>query len=214
MKIKICGMKHPDNIQEVADLYPDYLGFIFYDKSKRYVLDEQKEAFSSFIFNSALPVQKVGVFVNEEIKSIIRIATEYDMNILQLHGDETPEYCENLHLLGFTIIKAFGMHKDFDFAVLGEYADVCDYFLFDTQSKEYGGTGNHFDWSLLKQYDNSKPVFLSGGLDIKDIPTIHDLLKDVAVHALDFNSKLEVEPGLKTVEKCKQVIDLVKAMTL
>jgi phosphoribosylanthranilate isomerase len=214
MKIKICGMKYPDNIQEVADLYPDYMGFIFYDKSKRYVLDEQKEAFSSFIFNSALPVQKVGVFVNEEIKSIIRIATEYDMNILQLHGDETPEYCENLRLLGFTIIKAFGMHKDFDFAVLGEYADVCDYFLFDTQSKEYGGTGNHFDWSLLKQYDNSKPVFLSGGLDINDIPTIHDLLKDVTVHALDFNSKLEVEPGLKTVEKCKQVIDLVKAMTL
>lgn len=214
MKIKICGMKYPENIQEVADLYPDYLGFIFYDKSIRYVLDEHKEAFSSFIFNSALPVQKVGVFVNEEIKSIIHIATEYDMNILQLHGDETPEYCENLRLLGFTVIKAFGIHKDFDFAILGEYADVCDYFLFDTQSKEYGGTGNHFDWTLLKQYDNSKPIFLSGGLDVTDIPTIHDLLKDINIHALDFNSKLEVDYGFKDVGKCRDVIKLCRNETV
>lgn len=206
MKIKICGMKFPENIQEIADLQPDYLGFIFYDKSKRCVLDENKEAFSSFIFKGNLRVQKVGVFVNEEIKNVIRLATEYDINVIQLHGDETPEYCENLQLLDFKIIKAFGVDNVFDFAVLNEYADVCDYFLFDTKSKDYGGTGKHFNWNLLKQYDNTKPVFLSGGLEIKDIPIIHDLLKDVNIHALDFNSKLEIDYGVKDVAKCKKLI--------
>ena len=212
MKIKICGMKYPENIQEVADLYPDYLGFIFYKASKRYVLDENQKRFSDFIFSSALPIQKVGVFVNEEIKSIIRIATEYDMNILQLHGDESPEYCENLRLLGFTIIKAFGIHESFDFASLNEYADVCDYYLFDTKTSDYGGSGNHFDWNLLKQYDNSKPIFLSGGLAIQDIPTIHDLVKDLNIHALDFNSKLEIDFGLKDVGKCRDAINLVREL--
>ena len=206
MKIKICGMKFPENIQEIAALQPDYLGFIFYDQSKRYVLDENKEAFSDFIFKGDLRIQKVGVFVNDEIKNIIRIATEYDINIIQLHGDETPEFCENLQLLDFKIIKAFGINEDFDFSVLGEYSEVCDYFLFDTKSKEYGGTGHHFDWNLLKQYNNAKPIFLSGGLEIQDIPTIHYLLKDINIHALDFNSKLEKNYGLKDVVKCKEVI--------
>lgn len=203
-------MKFPENIQKIADLQPDYLGFIFYGKSKRCVLDENKEAFSSFIFKGNLRLQKVGVFVNEEIKNVIRLATEYDINVIQLHGDETPEYCENLQLLDFKIIKAFGVDETFDFAVLNEYSDVCDYFLFDTKSKEYGGTGKHFDWSLLKQYDNTKPIFLSGGLEIKDIPIIHDLLKDVNIHALDFNSKLEIDYGLKDVEKCKDVISAIQ----
>mgnify|MGYP000222741637 CR=1 FL=1 len=210
MKIKICGMKYPENIQEIAEFQPDYLGFIFYSISKRYVLDENKEAFSDFIFKGDLRIQKVGVFVNEEIKNIIHIATAFDINIIQLHGDETPEFCENLKLLDFKIIKAFGINEDFDFAVLGEYSEVCDYFLFDTKSKEFGGTGKHFDWNLLKQYNNSKPIFLSGGLDIVDIQTIHDLLKDLNIHALDFNSKLEVDYGLKDVEKCKELISMVK----
>jgi len=214
MKIKICGMKFPENIQEVADLKPDYLGFIFYNKSKRYALDENREAFSDFIFQDSIRIQKVGVFVNEEIKNIIRIATEFDINFIQLHGDETPEFCEDLQLLGFKIIKAFGINEDFDFAVLGEYEDVCDYFLFDTKSKEYGGTGKHFDWSLLKQYDNTKPIFLSGGLEIQDIPIIHDLLKDINIHALDFNSKLEMDYGLKDVEKCSIVIQQCNNVTM
>lgn len=200
-------MKYPENIQEVADLQPDYLGFIFYDKSKRYVLDANKEAFSDFIFKDTLRVQKVGVFVNEEIKNVIRLSTEYDMNLIQLHGEETPEFCEHLRLLGFTVIKAFGIDEQFDFSVLNEYTDVCDYFLFDTKSKEYGGSGNHFDWSLLKQYDNSKPVFLSGGLCVQDIPTVHDLLKDIPIHALDFNSKLESDYGVKDVAKCKEAVE-------
>ena len=214
-------MKYLENIQEVAGLQPDYLGFIFYDKSKRYFLEENNlelgnknvEEFryhlESQILNLNFQINKVGVFVNESIKNIIRIATAFDIRILQLHGDETPEFCENLKLLDFKIIKAFGINESFDFSILNEYTDVCEYFLFDTKSNNYGGTGNHFDWNLLKQYDNSKPIFLSGGLDIKDIPTIHDLLKDINIHALDFNSKLEKDYGLKDVEKCKELINLV-----
>ncbi len=205
-------MKYPENIQEIAELQPDYLGFIFYDKSKRYVLNENEQAFDNFIYQDTLRIQKVGVFVNEEIKNIIRIATTFDIKIIQLHGDETPEFCENLQLLDFKIIKAFGINEDFDFSVLSEYADVCDYFLFDTKSKNYGGTGNHFDWNLLKQYDNSKPIFLSGGLDIQDIPTIHDLLKDINIHALDFNSKLEKHYGLKDVKSSKDAIQLTRTL--
>ena len=212
MKIKICGMKNPDNIQAVADLYPDYLGFIFYEKSKRYVLDTNRKDFADFMLSATVPTQKVAVFVNEDIKSLIRTASEFDITTIQLHGEESPEYCEHLRLLGFTIIKAFGIHASFDFSILNEYADVCDYYLFDTASKEYGGTGLHFDWNLLKQYDNSKPVFISGGLDVDDIATVYDLLKDIRIQALDFNSKLEVQPGLKALDKCKKAIELVRTL--
>lgn len=214
MKIKICGLKYPENIQKVADLQPDYLGFIFYNKSKRFVLDENAVAFDDFIFQDTLRVQKVGVFVNEDIKNIIRIATAYDIKILQLHGDESPEFCEELQLLDFKIIKAFGIDENFDFAVLGEFADVCDYFLFDTKSKEYGGTGHHFDWSLLKQYNNAKPIFLSGGLTIQDIPKVCNELKHINIHALDFSSKLENDYAIKDVALCREAITQCRNVTL
>lgn len=203
-------MKYPENIQEVADLLPDYMGFIFYPASKRYVLGEQQNAFDDFLFKDTLRVQKVGVFVNEDIKQVIQYATQYEMNLLQLHGEEAPEYCEQLRYLGFPIIKAFGIDADFDFSVLGEYEDVCDYYLFDTKSSSYGGTGTHFDWNLLKKYTGSKPVFLSGGLEVNDIPTIHDLIKDIPVYALDFNSKLEKDYGYKDVMQCKEAIQSVR----
>ncbi len=209
MKIKICGMKYPENIRVVSALEPDYLGFIFYPQSKRYVLENNAD-FTSFNFKTSSFIQKVGVFVNEPIKNVIRLSTEYEMDLIQLHGDEAPEYCENLKLLDFKVIKAFGIDDDFDFSELEEYKDYCDYFLFDRKSAERGGTGQKFNWDLLKQYDNSKQLFLSGGLDIDDIPTIHDLVKDVNIHALDFNSKLESEPALKDVSKCRSVIEEVR----
>lgn len=200
-------MKYPENVQAVAALQPDYLGFIFYPKSARYCTDTLNyETIASIQF----PVQKVGVFVNETIKEVIRISTSYEMDVIQLHGDETVEYCENLKLLDFRIIKAFGIDERFDFSVLNEYEEVCDYFLFDTKSSTYGGTGQKFNWSLLNQYQLQKPVFLSGGLDIADIPSVYDLIKDIPVHALDFNSKLELEPGRKDVEKCSILIDTLR----
>ncbi len=200
-------MKYPENVQAVAALQTDYLGFIFYPKSARYCIDTLNyETIAAIQF----PVQKVGVFVNETIKEVIRISTSYEMDVIQLHGDETVEYCENLKLLDFRIIKAFGIDERFDFSVLNEYEEVCDYFLFDTKSSTYGGTGQKFNWSLLNQYQLQKPVFLSGGLDIADIPSVYDLIKDIPVHALDFNSKLELEPGRKDVEKCSILIDTLR----
>lgn len=207
MKIKICGMKYPENMQSVAALQPDYMGFIFYPKSSRYCADTLKyEDVAAIEF----PVQKVGVFVNETIKDIIRLSTEYEMDLIQLHGDESAEYCENLKLLDFRIIKAFGIDENFDFNNLNEYDEVCDYFLFDTKSSAYGGTGQKFDWTFLKRYQLQKPVFLSGGLDVSDIPSIYDLIKDIPVHTLDFNSKLELEPGRKDIEKCRLLIESIR----
>lgn len=214
MKIKICGMKYPQNIQDISDFFPDYLGFIFYENSKRFVLGDNLTVFSDYFLKETIRAQKVGVFVNEPIKNVIHLATTFDMNLLQLHGDESPEYCEQLHYLGFPIIKAFGIHEQFDFAVLDEYADVSDYFLFDTKAKEYGGTGKHFDWNLLKQYKLPNPIFLSGGLELDDITTIHDLIKDIPIHALDFNSKLENDFGLKDIANSKAVIEAVHSTFL
>lgn len=205
-------MKYPENIQAVADLQPDYLGFIFYNKSKRFVLDDNATAFNNYIFQDTLRIQKVGIFVNETTKNIIQTTTKFDIQIIQLHGDETPERCEELQLLGYQVIKAFGIDEHFDFAVLDEYEEVCNYFLFDTKSIEYGGTGTHFDWNILKQYNNAKPIFLSGGLQLQDIPIINEELKDINIHVLDFNSKLETDYGLKDLQKSKDVIKLVKEL--
>lgn len=200
-------MKYPDNIRAVAELNPDYMGFIFYPQSVRYI----GEGLDELLLDLPSTVQKVGVFVNASVKDVIRLSTLHNIQTIQLHGNEPPEYCEELKLLDFTIIKAFGVHSDFDFSVLSEYQDYCDNYLFDTKTTQYGGSGKKFDWNLLKQYNNYKPVFLSGGLELSDISTIHDLLKDVNIHALDFNSKLEVEPGMKNVELCKSAIELVRA---
>jgi phosphoribosylanthranilate isomerase len=204
MKIKICGMKQAENIAQVAALQPDFMGFIFYDKSKRYIsLDDFLAINTDFA-----GVNKVGVFVNESIKNIIKIATLGNIKYLQLHGDETPEYCEELKYLDFNVIKAFGIDESFDFQLLNEYQNVCDYFLFDTKTQDYGGSGRPFDHTLLNQYKLSLPIFLSGGLDIQDIDYLYNLslsqspLRGVGgLWGLDFNSKLEDAPGLKNLEK-------------
>lgn len=206
-------MKYPENIQAVADLLPDYLGFIFYPKSKRFVLDEHKDAFNSFMYDDNLRVQKVAVFVNESLKNIIRIATDYNIQIIQLHGDESSEFCEELQLLGFQVIKAFGVDADFSFASLDEYESVCDFFLFDTKTSDYGGTGQHFNWDLLSNYHLQKPFFLSGGLTINDLPKLKSLANQLPIHALDFNSKLEISPAMKDIEQCQLLINAIRNAT-
>lgn len=207
MKIKICGMRDPENIRAVGELAPDFMGFIFYDRSPRFVGDTDLTTYH-------LPLTtKVGVFVNQPVPSLIRTATRHDISLLQLHGEESPEYCEELRLLDFRIIKAFGVDVHFDFSILGEYEDVCDYFLFDTKTLGYGGSGQRFSWSLLKRYTLDKPIILAGGLDIESVPLVHDLLNELPVHALDFNSKLEIEPGLKDISKCREVIAAVHELS-
>lgn len=209
MKIKICGMKYAENIREVAALQPDYLGFIFHPASPRYVLSAGEESF--VIPELPLGILKVGVFVDAPLKEVIRLATLYELDMVQLHGDESPEYCEDLKMLDFRLIKAFGVDEGFEFWKLDEYAAYCDYFLLDTRSAQHGGSGRKFDWKILQQYKGDKPFFLAGGIELADIPTVHDLLNGLPIQGLDFNSKLELEPALKDIRKCRDIIAAIRS---
>jgi len=194
IKLKICGMRDPANIEAVAELRPDYMGFIFYDKSPRFVGDLKTET----------DIERVGVFVNASTEEIL----SKNMGIVQLHGNETPAQCEELrkHL---RVIKAFAIDDDFDFAKTKEYNDVADYFLFDTKGKYYGGNAYPFDWNKLEEYDQSKPFFLSGGLNSQNLNNL-DLLKGMNLYAIDLNSGVEDSPGIKNIEKIKSVISCLK----
>ena len=217
MKIKVCGMKYSENMMGVAALQPDYMGFIFYEKSKRH-------------FTGSLPqipasIQKTGVFVNASIADVLGKVAKYDLQAVQLHGDETVAYIRTLHMSihqmiaedhridgrsKIAIIKVFGIDHTFDFSVVNAYEPVVDYFLFDTKGKERGGNGVSFDWTLLTQYTSSVPFFLSGGIGMGHLADIQKLRKSgLPVHALDINSSFEIEPGFKSVTHIQRFKDEV-----
>ena len=199
-------MKYPDNISAVAACHPDYMGFIFYDKTKRYVGEELDDK----IVNALNPeIKKVGVFVNHSNSYIESKIQKYGLSLIQLHGDETIEQCKELKSKGYTIIKVFQADQNFDFSVIGPFKKYVDYFLFDTKSEGYGGSGKKFDWNIFKRYDNEIPLFLSGGLDLESIEEIKKLTY-LNIHALDINSKFEVEAGRKDVDLIKEFIKLIK----
>lgn len=195
--IKICGMRDPENILQVAELRPDYMGFIFYPKSKRFVGDDFKIP-DQFAKN----IKRVGVFVNEATDTIRELVARHKLDFVQLHGNESVEQCEELKANKVGVIKVFSMDQQFDFAKLNPYKKVVDFFLFDTKSEGFGGSGKTFDWTLLNNYDQEVPFFLSGGLSSKNIQDIK-LLKGMNLHALDINSGVEITPGVKDIEKIK-----------
>jgi phosphoribosylanthranilate isomerase len=200
MKIKICGMREAKNIEAVAALHPHYMGFIFYPPSPRFVGDD-------FVLPSAIDktILKVGVFVNASADEILKSAEKYKLDIIQLHGTESPADCQAIRNRGYQVIKAFAINEHFDFSSTAEYAEVCDYFLFDTNGKHYGGNAQTFNWELLQKYTGDKPYFLSGGLAIDNFKDAL-ALNDARLHALDFNSGLEFSPGLKDLKKVEEVI--------
>jgi len=200
MKLKICGMKYRANIQEVAALQPDYLGFIFYEKSPRFCNGELPE-----IPNT---IAKVGVFVNAPLSEILNKIKAYNLQLVQLHGEESPEICEVLRLINIKVIKTFSIDDTFDFETLRPYEPVCDYFLFDTKGKHYGGNGTTFNWEILKKYPSQKPFFLSGGIGLEEISKLKQL--NLPIYVLDVNSKFETEPGLKNSNACKKIIQILK----
>jgi len=208
MKIKICGMKYKDNIESVAALQPDYLGFIFFQGSKR--------NFHGEIPTLSADIKKTGVFVNEEESVISDLIQKHELTGIQLHGDESPAFCAALKASNnpnLEIIKAFAVSDHFDFDQLTAYKDVCDYFLFDTKGKERGGNGTLFDWTLLEQYPLDKPFFLSGGIGLTEVDRVLSFLESPSskyCHALDLNSKFESEPGLKKIHELKKFIELAK----
>ena len=198
MKIKVCGMKHAANIAEVANLHPDYLGFIFYPKSPRLI----SEVSAELIKYVPADIKTVGVFVSEEIDEVKLKIAKHQLKAVQLHGAESVEYCAELKNIGVEVIKAFGVHTAFDFKQLERYAPVVDYFLFDTQTPAHGGSGKVFDWKLLDGYQLDQPYFLSGGIGLEHVQQIKTI-QDPRLYTVDVNSKFELEPGLKDVEQLK-----------
>jgi phosphoribosylanthranilate isomerase len=198
MKLKVCGMRSPDNIASLTALSPDYMGFIFWEPSRRYVSDA----------TPPLPdtIKKTGVFVDADSGYIMDIIAQHQLQAVQLHGAESPDFCKKIKKLsGLEIIKAFAVDASFDFSILEAYNSACDYFLFDTKGKLPGGNGSRFDWSVLQDYPSAKPFFLSGGIGPGDQSAIASIISlNLPLYAIDINSKFEREPGLKNIERIKE----------
>ena len=208
LPVKICGMRDAENIRQVASLKPDYLGFIYYPESPRFVGDD-------FSLPEDLPasIKRVGVFVNETTDNILGIARRVGLDCIQLHGNESVEQCNILRGAGLTLIKVFSVSYGFDFNVTKPYIPAVDYFLFDTKGKYYGGNANTFDWEILKRYDQEIPFFLSGGLSPENVGDVSSM-EGMNLYALDLNSGVEVSPGLKSIEKIEALMTRLPLKTV
>jgi phosphoribosylanthranilate isomerase len=206
VKIKICGLKQKTNLFEVVEAGADYVGMIFYEKSPRYVVDSLYPEDVWFLPDE---VEKIGVFVNASYDEIKKSAKLYQLNLIQLHGNELPELCKQLQDLGYGVIKAFGVDEHFDFNDLKPYQSSVDFFLFDTKISTHGGSGITFDWNILNNYSLDIPVFVGGGVSLENL---NDLLNFnfPFLYSVDMNSKLEIEPGLKDISKVQKAVELVK----
>ena len=202
IKVKVCGMRDPANMKEIAEAKPDFIGFIFYRGSQRYIGDETDD---TLLANVPSGIIRTGVFLNEENKKIVNISRRTGLEAIQLHGKESPEACMELKSLGLTVVKTFNIGEGFNFEILEKYSSACDYFLFDTKTHLYGGSGKKFDWRRLAGYSIDKPFFLSGGIGPEDV----DAVKSVAnrgLYAVDINSRFEITPGIKDPDKVRQFI--------
>lgn len=195
MIIKVCGMRDADNIRAVEQLNIDFMGFIFWPKSSRFV--SERPAY--------LPTncKRVGVFVNETIEQVCRIADECGLDYIQLHGNESPQYISQL---GYPVIKALSVCNSEDITSYRKYEDIVDYFLFDTKSPYIGGSGKQFDWTVLEHYDGTTPFILSGGIGPDDASCIKTFHHPKCI-GIDLNSRFEIAPGLKDISKLKTFIN-------
>jgi len=200
MKIKVCGMREAENIREVERLGVDMMGFIFWPKSSRYVR----------VIPSYLPqrAKRVGVFVDEDLELVKRLADDYALDCIQLHGHESPQYCNLLRER--TVIKAFNIGTVADLALTDAYQGAADSFLFDTKGKAVGGNGEKFDWSVLHSYRGETPFLLSGGIGPEDAARVKAFTASAALKrciGIDLNSRFETAPGIKDVNKLKSFIE-------
>lgn len=202
LKIKVCGMRDVENIRQLVALPIDYIGFIFYAQSSRFVAKK-----SEVIIPSS--VKKVGVFVNDSKEEIVTKVEEFDLQVVQLHGDESAEFCQEIKNLGVEIFKAFGIDDDFNWTSIAAYEGKVDYFLFDTKSKQYGGTGQTFNWEKLKANPYETPYWLSGGISVENIEEAANF-EDNRLYGLDLNSKFEIEPALKNIDSLTQAFSIIK----
>jgi len=195
MIIKVCGMREAENIREAEELRPNWMGFIFWPKSKRYIS----------VFPEYMPInaRRVGVFVDEEIGLLKQTADDYALDIIQLHGSESPEYVRQLR--EWEVIKAFNIATTDDLEQTKAYEGAVDYFLFDTKGKAVGGNGEKFDWSVLNAYKGETPFLLSGGIGPDDAERVKAFHHDKCI-GIDLNSRFETEPGLKDIGKLRTFI--------
>ncbi|NJO02988.1 MAG: phosphoribosylanthranilate isomerase [Bacteroidia bacterium] len=217
MKLKVCGMRDPENIRALLEVSPDYMGFIFYEKSKRYVgPDFELPDELTDERNAPLP-QRVGVFVNHDQEYVLEQVHHYTLQLVQLHGDESPAFCHDLRAEldyeyagesdSVKIIKAFPVNTAFGFQTLEPYQPYCDFFLFDAKTPQYGGSGQAFDWEILKAYPLATPIFISGGIGPDNFQDLLQFIREnqLNVHAIDINSRFETAPGLKDIQAVAKV---------
>ena len=223
MVIKVCGMRDAQNIREVSQLGVDMIGMIFYPKSPRYV--EMQSSHAGIIpdyvkedinIKSAKSPARVGVFVDDMVQNIVTRVVNYHLDYVQLHGNEPREMCENLRLTldpdirpGIKIIKAISVSDASDIQKYKEYVGAVDLFLFDTKCKTMGGSGRQFDWQVLEQYDGEVPFLLSGGIGPEDASRLHAFHHPKCI-GIDLNSRFEIEPGVKDVEKLKGFLNEIQ----
>ncbi len=198
-------MRETNNIRQLVALKPDFIGFILYPGSKRYVGNE-------FALEFDIPdkIIRVGVFVNALMDEVIHWVNQLGLQYVQLHGTEPVEYCRELAEMKIRIIKAFGMDELFDFTILNTYNNYCDYFLFDTKSSMHGGSGQKFDWNFITRYNANRPIFLSGGIGPDDVESILMLNKKISLFGVDINSRFEIVPGLKDIKLLRQFIKSIR----
>lgn len=202
MKIKVCGMREVANIEALRALNIDFVGFIFYSQSPRYVQQLPTIDISPRI-------KRVGVFVNATISEIEQRIEAFALDCIQLHGNESPDFCKQLQQKRIVVLKAFAVDEQFDFDTLKAYEAYCDYFLLDAKGKSYGGNGVQFDWQILEQYTSSKPFFLSGGIGLADIPQVLRLAHP-QLYGIDVNSRFEIAPALKDLAQIKELVQQIK----
>lgn len=201
MKIKVCGLKDPKNMQEIDALHPDFVGLIFYPKSPRFIGGE--------IFPNTT-AKKVGVFVETPVHYIVRQAEKHQLDYIQLHGKESLEKVKSLYEKGFQLIKVFSVGPNFDFSVTADFEPYCAYFLFDTQGEKPGGNGLQFNWEMLQTYSSKTPFLLSGGIGPADVEQIKKFAHP-AWRGIDVNSGFESKPGVKNNCLLKKFIDEINA---
>lgn len=195
-------MREAENIRNVESLEGvDMLGFIFYPKSPRFVYE----------LPDYMPVhvRRVGVFVNEDKQTVMMYADRFGFDYIQLHGNESPEYCRSLHSAGLKIIKAFSIGRPKDLKDVYDYEKECDLFLFDTKCEQYGGSGNQFDWNILTGYNGRTPFLLSGGINAHSANALKEF-KHPCLAGYDLNSRFELKPGEKDTERIRTFLHNLK----
>lgn len=203
LKLKVCGLRDAENIRDISALQPDFQGFIYYAKSPRFMGDDFQIPTTT--------AKRVGVFVNESVDNVLKKVKQDRLDLVQLHGNEEPLAVKQLFGNGVQVMKVFSIDNDFDFNLVKPFVPFSKFFLFDTKTTNYGGSGKTFDWTLLDSYTESTPFFLSGGLSPENIREVSKI-KNPALYGVDVNSGVEDAPGIKNISKLKELISILKTI--